>query len=258
LCLFCFRACVCVCACVRVCACVCACVGLTGGSRTALSSPGLPSAPLLPCPAGSDCPSPSPSPLYFQLLLRYDHGAFYPGFIVPSVGPEAGAPTFVGRGPPEALGRCANVGWCGHGDYGAPAMGDGDYAAAWAGVVMPLARWVTAYAAQLLLGSCLTRCMSRWLPPPLPRENASRWAPHGRDHLSTHATHQAEGAAHWVQVTNSAEQRMQCAATIFRLVGRVCVCVCACVCLRVCVCPGRLPRVWSLCRQGLTPPGATH
>ena len=79
-------------------------------------------------------------------LASYDHGAFYPGFIVPSVGPEAGGPDYVGVAP--ALGYSANVGWCGTGDYGAPAMGDGDYFAAFRDVVLPLAR---AFRPQLVL-----------------------------------------------------------------------------------------------------------
>lgn len=78
-----------------------------------------------------------PRVLYFS-VHRWDSGAFFPGILVPSVGAEAGGPAFVGEGPGE--GRSVNVAWHGDGDYGAPAMGDADYAAAWRHVLLPIAR----------------------------------------------------------------------------------------------------------------------
>lgn len=81
-----------------------------------------------------------PNVCYFS-IHRWDHGAFYPGFIVDSVGPEAGSPSFVGGDKVEAAkGRSINLGWFGSGDYGAPPMGDGDYKAAFERLLMPIAR----------------------------------------------------------------------------------------------------------------------
>ena len=75
--------------------------------------------------------------MYFS-VHRYDNGSFYPGFIVDRVGPLAGSPEYVGLGP--GAGFSVNVGWCGSGDYGAPIMGDGDYAYVWKEVLLPMAR----------------------------------------------------------------------------------------------------------------------
>ena len=86
-----------------------------------------------------------PRVLYFS-VHRWDSGAFFPGILVPSVGAEAGGPTFVGEGP--GAGRSVNVAWHGEGDYGAPVMGDADYAAAWRHVLLPIAR---AFRPQLIL-----------------------------------------------------------------------------------------------------------
>jgi histone deacetylase 6 len=88
-----------------------------------------------------------PRVLFFS-VHRWDNGFFYPGVVVDGVGADAGAPTTIGTG--AGAGFTVNLGWSGTGDYGAPAMGDADYAAAWERVLLPLA---AAFRPQLILVS---------------------------------------------------------------------------------------------------------
>jgi acetoin utilization deacetylase AcuC-like enzyme len=77
----------------------------------------------------------------FFSVHRWDHGAFYPGFVVEGVGSEVGGPSFVGGDKVEtAKGKNINLGWFGSGMYGAPSMGNGDYKAAFDRLLMPIAK----------------------------------------------------------------------------------------------------------------------
>jgi histone deacetylase 6 len=94
-----------------------------------------------------------PKVMFFS-VHRWDHGGFYPGFVIDSFRPDVGSPSYVEAGSPdyigegEGIGYSINVGWYGEGVYGAPSMGDGDYKAAWDRVLMPIAR---EYKPQLVI-----------------------------------------------------------------------------------------------------------